>query len=355
MNHLRVALLGIGTIGSELLRRTKGKPETVYVALADRSGAVAKEEGFSQADLDRILELKGSGGRLRNLEGDHENIGEILSVIRDFNVDVLVDVTDAQTHGLFMDALDEAHIVSSNKVPIAEVRYDGYAELIAKADEQHKVLDYGTTVGAGLKLPDVVKSLSVYGVERINGCLSGTMNYVSQRLNEGAFLSTALSEAMKPPRNYTEPDPRTDLGGDDFVRKLVILGRICGNSVERDMVQVESILSDELKAMSINDFLEALPSLDDDMSRRAEDAKWDGNRIWYLGKGDLENEEYSIGFEDVLVGDPITRSRESDNVLTIHPRHWRRPVTVMGPGAGPQETVAGILSGLSSIHRLCHR
>jgi len=114
-------------------------------------------------------------------------------------------------------------------------------------------------------------------------------------------------------------------------------------------------LADELKAMSINDFLEALPSLDDDMSRRAEDAKWDGNRIWYLGKGDLENEEYSIGFEDVLVGDPITRSRESDNVLTIHPRHWRRPVTVMGPGAGPQETVAGILSGLSSIHRLCHR
>jgi homoserine dehydrogenase len=180
------------------------------------------------------------------------------------------------------------------------------------------------------------------------------MNYVSQRLNEGALLSTALCEAMEPPRNYTEPDPRIDLGGDDFVRKLVILGRICGNRVERDMVQVESILSDELKEMAVNDFLEALPSLDSEMGRRAEDAKWDGNRIWYMGEGDLENDEYSIGFKEVPVGDPITRSRESDNVLTIHPRLWRRPVTVMGPGAGPQETVAGILSGLSSIHSLCH-
>lgn len=353
MTKLRVALLGVGTIGSELVRRTKQKPEMVYVAFADRSGAVAKEGGFSQADLDKILELKGSGGRLRDLEGDHMNSGRMLSVLEDFDVDVLVDVTDAQTHGLFMDALDVTHIVSSNKVPIAEVSYDGYMELIAKADEQHNTLDYGTTVGAGLKLPDVVKRLSVYGVEKVNGCLSGTMNYVSQRLNEGALLSKALNEAMKPPRNYAEPDPRVDLGGDDFLRKLVILGRVCGNSVERDMVEVESLLSGELKAVPIDDFLEALPSLDADMSHRAEDAKRSGNRIWYLGEGDLENDEYSIGIKEIPVGDPITRSRESDNVLTVHPRHWRRPVTVMGPGAGPQETVAGILSGLSSIHRLC--
>jgi homoserine dehydrogenase len=350
---LRVALLGVGTIGSELVRRTREKPEIVYVALADRSGTVVKEGGFSQADLDGMLELKGSGGRLRDLEGNHMNIGGMLSVVEDFDVDVLVDVTNAQTHGLLMDALDVTHIVSSNKVPIAEVSYDGYVELVAKADEQHKILDYGTTVGAGLKLPDLVKRLSVYGVERVNGCLSGTMNYVSQRLNEGALLSTALSEAMKPPRNYAEPDPRIDLGGDDFLRKLVILGRVCGNSVERDMVQVESILSDELKAMPIDDFLEALPSLNAGMSIRAEDVKQNGKRIWYLGEGDLENDEYSIGIKEVPVGDPITRSRESDNVLTIHPTHWRRPVTVMGPGAGPQETVAGILSGLSSIHRLC--
>ncbi len=352
MTALRVALLGVGTIGSELVRRTKEKPEMVYVALADRSGIVAKEEGFSQTDLDRVLELKGSGGRLKDLEGDHENGGWMLGAIRDLDVDVLVDATDAQTHDLFMDALDTTHVVSSNKIPFAEVPYDGYVELISKAEEQKRVLDYGTTVGAGLKLPDVLKRLAVYGVERVNGCLSGTMNYVSQRLNEGALLSMALGEAMKPPRSYTEPDPRIDLGGDDFVRKLVILGRVCGNGVERDMVKVESILSDELKEMSINDFLEALPSLDAEMSRRAENAERDGNRLWYLGKGDLDDNEYSIGFEEIPVGDPITRSRESDNVLTVHPRFWRRPVTVMGPGAGPQETVAGIISGLFTIHRL---
>jgi len=59
VTNLRVALLGVGTIGSELVRLTKEAPEIAYVALADRSGAVAKDGGFRQADLDGVLMLKG--------------------------------------------------------------------------------------------------------------------------------------------------------------------------------------------------------------------------------------------------------------------------------------------------------
>jgi homoserine dehydrogenase len=49
----------------------------------------------------------------------------------------------------------------------------------------------------------------------------------------------------------------------------------------------------------------------------------------------------------------MARSRESDNVLRFYPVGWRRPVTIMGPGAGPPETVTGILAGLGRVRERC--
>ena len=70
---------------------------------------------------------------------------------------------------------------------------------------------------------------------------------------------------------------------------------------------------------------------------------------WYLGTADLENAVYSVGFENVAMDDIMAMSRESDNVLKFYPFGRRRPVTIMGPGAGPPETVTGILAGLGRI------
>jgi len=75
-------------------------------------------------------------------------------------------------------------------------------------------------------------------------------------------MSKAIREAMEPPRCYAEPDPRVDLGGDDFARKLVIIGRICGRRVEREMIEVEDIVPDRLKKLPLGDFVDVLEELD---------------------------------------------------------------------------------------------
>ncbi len=154
---------------------------------------------------------------------------------------------------------------------------------------------------------------------------------------------------MSPPRNYAEPDPRVDLGGVDFARKLVILGRMCGSDIDRDWVIVEDLIPDELKDASVDGFLAGLSDLDELMRDREAAARREEMAIWYLGTADLDRDVYTVGFENIHKDDPVARSRESDNVVKFYPRGWRRPVTVIGPGAGPPETVTGLIFGLNAV------
>ncbi|UCD30297.1 MAG: hypothetical protein JSV03_07470, partial [Planctomycetota bacterium] len=165
------------------------------------------------------------------------------------------------------------------------------------------------------------------------------MNYISKRINEGTSLSSALIEAMNPPRYYTEPDPRLDLGGVDFARKLTIIARLCGKELERGDINVEDIVPPELKEVSIRVFLEKLPYLDEIITKRMESARIGNNALWYMGYADLENDVYNVMFKETPVEDLIANSGESDNILKIYPRNWRRPVTIIGPGAGVPEAV----------------
>lgn len=345
MDPLKVALLGVGTIGCELVRRCVGRPWVELVALADTSGVVSREGGFSGEELAGILELKGSGSGLSGLEGNHDYSKSMLDALRS----TVVDVTGAETYGLLYEALGHAHVVTSNKVPVADSSYAEFRRLMGRAEDEGRILDIGTTAGAGLRVPDLVERLGCDGFERVTGCLSGTMNYLSQRLNEGRPLSVALREAMSPPREYAEPDPRDDLGGEDFARKLVIIGRMCGGEVDRGWVVVEDLVPEELRDVPVEEFMAGLSGLDAEMRGRVGAANRAGMVSWYLGTADLESDIYSVGFEEVAMDDMMARSRESDNVLRFYPAGWRRPVTIMGPGAGPPETVTGILAGLGRV------
>jgi aspartokinase/homoserine dehydrogenase 1 len=299
------------------------------------------------------LELKGSGGGLSDLEGDHDLSKSMLDVLKGMEVDALVDVTAAETYDLLYEALGDAHVVTSNKVPVADSSYPEFRKLMDRAEDEGRILDIGTTAGAGLRVPDLVERLGCDGFERVTGCLSGTMNYLSQRLNEGRPLSVALREAMSEPRNYAEPDPRDDLGGEDFARKLVIIGRMCGGEVDRSWVVVEDLVPEELRDVPVEEFMAGLSGLDAEMRGRVGAANRAGMVSWYLGTVDLESDVYSVGFENVAMDDMMARSRESDNVVRFYPVGWRRPVTIMGPGAGPPETVTGILAGLGRVRERC--
>ena len=346
---VKVALLGIGTIGRALLKATQSDTRFKFVALGDTSGAVAEEKGFAESEIAEIIRLKESGGRLRDHGGKVEHLDGMGEALGNFSLDALVDVTASQTFDLINRALGYASVVTANKIPIADVKYGKYERMVSKARDEGRVLDIGTTVGAGMRIPDIIMGMGSTGVDRLTGCLSGTMSFVSQRLNQGETLSSAVKEAMEPPRSYTEPDPRVDLGGLDFGRKLVILTRTCGKAVGISDVEIQDLVPPRLKELPLGEFLESLGDIDHALGTRFGDAQMNGKVVWYVGTADLVEGRYSIGFEEFPANDPIASSRDSDNVLKLFPRGWARPVSVIGPGAGPTETAAALIRGLGRV------
>jgi aspartokinase/homoserine dehydrogenase 1 len=293
--------------------------------------------------------LKESEGCLNDFNGKVERLEDMGEALGNVEIDAIVDVTASQTFDMLYRALGYASVVTANKIPIADITYGKYERLVSKARDEGRVLDIGTTVGAGMRIPDVIAEMGSNGVDRLTGCLSGTMSFISQRLNQGETLSSSVKEAMEPPRSYTEPDPRVDLGGLDFGRKLVILARVCGKSVGIKDVDIQDLVSPRLKAMPLEEFLESLGDLDHTLGTRFGDARMNGNIVWYVGTADLVEGKYSIGFEEFPANDPIASSVDSDNVLKLYPTGWARPVSVIGPGAGPTETASSLLRGLLNV------
>jgi aspartokinase/homoserine dehydrogenase 1 len=320
-----------------------------YVVVSDRSGILVAKEYFDEQDLCRIIMLKENGGCLSDLRCDYEFHEDISSILSCSEIDVLVDVTDSQTFELLNEAIESVNVLLSNKIPIADVPFSMFKRFILKALNGSKILDFGTTVGAGIRMPDMISQMGAYGIDLIYGCLSGTMNYVSQRLNEDVVFSQAIKEAMSSPRYYTEPDPRVDLAGLDFARKLVILSRLTGESLNLEQIKIDHLIPSELMDLNLTEFLEVLDGLDPVLYKKYELARNNDKTVWFLGSADFINKNYEVGFKELPIDDPILGSKESDNVLKIFPKTWRRPVTIMGPGAGVNETVSGLIFKLSSM------
>src|SRR5690606_41798552 len=83
---------------------------------------------------------------------------------------------------------------------------------------------------------------------------------------------------------YTEPDPRDDLGGVDFMRKMLILARDAGYALEVEDVELENILPAScLEAKSVDEFYTELLRAEDYFNEMKQKAESDNKVIRYIG------------------------------------------------------------------------
>ena len=76
-------------------------------------------------------------------------------------------------------------------------------------------------------------------VFKIEGVISGTLNYIFNELAKGRLFSDVVMEAKR--LGVTEPDPREDLSGMDVARKLVCLAREIGEFIKIGMTPMQAI------------------------------------------------------------------------------------------------------------------
>jgi homoserine O-acetyltransferase len=205
---------------------------------------------------------------------------------------------------------------------------------------------YETTVGAALPVLGPLADLRRAGdrLVSLTAILSGSLSFVLHRVNEGTPFSAAVAEAHR--LGFTEPHPREDLSGQDVARKLLILLRESGFAVEREEVIVEPMVSTD--EQDPERFLAGLARFDADWAARAAEARAQGERLFHVARFDIsQGTSPQVGVASLPENHPVGRAGAGESVVVIRTdRYSGLPLTISGPGAGPEITASGVLIDL---------
>ncbi len=209
---LRVALLGCGTVGSEVLRLIQRDTDD----LAARIGRRLEIAGIAVRRPQRRRDL---GIDPALLTADAAGL-----VVRD-DVDLVVEVVGGiePARSWLLAALRAGKsVVSANKALLAA---DSPALHAAAAQGGADLYYEASTAGAIPILRPLRESLAGDHVTRVMGIVNGTTNYILTRMDEtGGTFAEALEEATA--LGYAEADPTADVDGFDAAAKAAILASI---------------------------------------------------------------------------------------------------------------------------------
>ena len=213
LRALRVALLGCGAVGSEVVRLLTSQADD----LAARVG--------------RPLELAGiavrRSHRVRNLPDVDPGLftTDAAALVAREDVDLVVEVIGGiePARSLILTAMEHgSSVVSANKALLAE---DG-ATLFAAAEKYGVDLYYEAAVAGAIPLLRPLReSLAGDRVRRVLGIVNGTTNFILTRMDEtGSGFHEALAQASA--LGYAEADPTADVEGFDAAAKAAILASL---------------------------------------------------------------------------------------------------------------------------------
>ena len=165
---------------------------------------------------------------------------------------VFVDNTASADVAAVYESVPQASIgvVASNKIAAADTQV-AIQQLKGLAQAKNTQYRFETNVGAGLPVIDTIEHLVQSGdqIHRIDAVLSGTLNFLFSTFGPDCGFVDAVRGAMD--AGYTEPDPRIDLSGVDVQRKILILAREAGYTMDMEDVDNPGFLPAELMSGSV--------------------------------------------------------------------------------------------------------
>jgi aspartokinase/homoserine dehydrogenase 1 len=344
---LSIGVIGTGWVGKTLLSQLAETSEKLRRELkidlrvrgvADSKGMWLHEKGVDLAQWSNEFEASKQNADLskfaKHIHSEHLPHA------------VIIDCTaSAEVARLYEGWLRSGiHVITPNKKANTQ-EIDFYRALKTAARECERHYLYETTVGAGLPVINTLRELVRTGdrILEIEGILSGTLSFIFNSFSVDRPFSSVVLEAKK--LGYTEPDPRDDLSGVDFARKLVILAREMGHALELSDVKIEPLLPPELTSGKVEDFLSRLPSIDGKMLNLLQEAAAQGEVLRYVGRID-EKGQATIALRRFSADHPFARIHATDNIVTFRTSRYVQPLIVQGPGAGPDVTAGGVFADI---------
>ena len=240
MNEIKIALLGLGTVG------------TGVVKILQSHGAEMQERAGCRLALHRIAEAD----RTRPREGLDLTrlplVADANVALDDPEVQIVIELVGGiePARTFIRKALASGkHVVTANKALLA---HHG-AELFEEARRNRVMLGFEAAVAGGIPLIRAVKDgLPANRILTAFGIVNGTCNYIlSKMTDEGRDFSEVLKEAQG--HGYAEADPTLDIEGLDSAHKLQILATLAF----RSPVDLEDIYTEGITGVSQHDVVNA--------------------------------------------------------------------------------------------------
>ncbi|MFI2753532.1 homoserine dehydrogenase [Cellulomonas sp. P22] len=314
---LRVALLGCGVVGTEVVRLLT----TQAADLAARVGARLELVGIAvrdvEAERDPVVDRS-------LLTSDAEGLVEKADVV----VEVVGGIEPARS--LLLRAIEHgAAVVTANKALLAQ---DG-PTLYAAADAAGVDLYFEAAVAGAIPIVRPVReSLVGDRVQRVLGIVNGTTNYVLDRMaTEGLDLDAAVAEAQA--LGYAEADPTADVEGFDAAAKAAILASLAFHT---------RVSIDDVDRQGIS-------------SVTADDVAWaarTGHTIKLLAIAERSDEGVQVRVHPALVPltHPLAGVRGAFNAVFVE-AEAAGELMFYGRGAGGAPTASAVLGDVVSVAR----
>ncbi|MBD2870437.1 homoserine dehydrogenase [Paenibacillus arenilitoris] len=317
MKPVKVGLLGLGTVGTGVVRIVEGHQED----LASQVG--------SPIVIEKVLVQNKGKSRSVSIAAD-KLTEDPWDIIRDPEIDVVVEVMGgiALTKEYILEALERGKsVVTANKDLMA---LHG-PEILAKAREHRCDVLYEASVAGGIPIiRTLVEGFSSDRITKVMGIVNGTTNYILTKMSqEGASYPDVLKEAQE--LGYAEADPTSDVEGLDAARKMTILATIGF----RANVALEDVSVQGISSVSKEDILYA---------------KRLGYEVKLLGIAERQDDLISISVQPTMVKQthPIASVNGVFNAVYVYGEAVGETM-FYGAGAGELPTATSIVSDLVAV------
>ncbi len=319
MEEIRVGLLGLGTVGSGVVKIISDHQDR----LIHQIGCPVKVTKILVQNLEKERDVQITPDMLTK---------DATEIIDNENIDIVIEVMggleEARAH--ILRALQNGkHVVTANKDLMAVYG----AELLSVAKENQCDLFYEASVAGGIPiLRTIVDGLSSDRITKMMGIVNGTTNFILTKMsNEGRAYEDVLKEAQE--LGFAEADPTSDVEGLDAARKMTILATLgFSTNVELKDVSVKGISSITEEDLEYSQGL--------------------GYTMKLIGLAKRDGEKLEVSVEPTLLPNthPLAAVQNEFNAVYVYGAAVGETM-FYGPGAGSLPTATSIVSDLVAVMR----
>lgn len=318
MKPVRLAILGLGTVGGGALKLLK-----------ENAAEIKRRTG-------REIEITHVGTRRPrpdlDLPASVKQSADLMDIVRQPDVDVVVEVMGGihPAFEIIMEAMKHGkHIVTANKALLAE-----HGNELFKAAEDNAVqIAYEAAVAGGIPIIKVIREgLAANKIEWLAGIINGTGNFILSEMREkGRAFEDVLKEAQE--LGYAEADPTFDVEGIDAAHKLTILAS-CAFGIP---LQFDKVFTEGIGKVTAQDV------------KYAEDL---GFRIKHLGIARRTDAGIELRVHPTLIPDDqlIANVNGVKNAVLVQ-ANAVGPTLYYGAGAGAGPTASAVVADVVDIVR----